>query len=360
MGITSKNSNLTKAKAAKNDEFYTQYSDIEAELSHYEVRHFADRVVYLPCDDWHFSQFVKYFENNFTRLQLKALVATGINFYGAGYYYKKTSEGIITGELQGNGDFRSDACRQLMKEADIIVTNPPFSLFREFVAQIMEFRKKFLIIGNQNIFSYKEVFEYIRDNKLWLGNLNIGSSMLFHVTSDFEQEIRDTKKKGTGWRETPQGFRARVPAVWITNLDLRKRHEECRLTCIYTSEKYPKYYNFDAIEVSKLPEIPCDYFGIMGVPISFPNVYNPDQFEIIGLGISTLGLEAGVQPYKPEHKEYRRKVQGKGAADGDLYMLDEEGHPVVPYARILIKRKTIPVEAEFLQSFVDGVERRSC
>lgn len=327
-GITPKNSNLTKAKAAKNDEFYTQYSDIEAELSHYEVKHFADRVVYLPCDDWHFSQFVKYFENNFTRLQLKALVATGINFSGAGYYYKKTSEGVITGVLEGNGDFRSDACRQLMREADIIVTNPPFSLFREFVAQIMEFRKQFIVVSSQNAITYKEFFPLLKDNKAWMGTQG-GIKSMYYIVPDSYPIPEDARKacvRALG-EEYCKGKHITYLRTncWFTNINIKRKHEPMLLSAVYNAEKYPKYDNYDAIEVGSLKDIPCDYFGAMGVPITYFYTHCPDQFEIIGISGDLAGI---------------MYIDGKRCS-GRFYLGGKR-----MYDRIVIKRKTIPVEPE--------------
>jgi len=218
--------------------------------------------------------------------------------------------------LKGNGDFRSQECIELLKEADIVVTNPPFSLFREYIAQLMKYEKKFLIIGNQNALSYREIFLLIRQNLLWTG---------YNMVKCFMQP-RTTKLKKFG------------NICWFTNMDIVKRHEKIDLYKNYTQEEYPKYYNFDAINVDKITDIPCDYDGIMGVPITFLDKYSPEQFEIIGLGISNSGLECGVQPYKPEHKKYRKEVQKRGAVDGDLYMMIN-GEVTVPYARILIRRK---------------------
>lgn len=340
MGITSKNSNLTKAKAAKNDEFYTQYSDIEAELSHYEVKHFADRVVYLPCDDWHLSQFIKYFEDNFTRLQLKALVATGINFTGAGYYYKKTSEGVVTGVLEGNGDFRSDACRQLMREADIIVTNPPFSLFREFVAQIMEMRKQFIVWANMGADHYIEIFPHIQKGTIRHGTM-VNKACIF---------------------KTPDGSENKVGVSVLANIGGRKEPDPVLLTRVYREEDYNHYMNFDAIDVPKIADIPCDYFGVMGVPNTFLSQLNRDQFEIFGWGDGKLGASIGVKPLG-DWVRVLKEQGGTGHYSENMtclaYYDNKTGEAKRPYARLLIKRKTIPVEAEFLQSFVDGVERRS-
>lgn len=368
MGITSKNNNLTKAKVAKNDEFYTQYSDIEAELSHYEVKHFADRVVYLPCDDWHFSQFVKYFEDNFTRLQLKALVATGINFDGAGYYYKKTSEGVITGELHGNGDFRSDACRQLMREADIIVTNPPFSLFREFVAQIMEFRKKFLIIGNQNAINYREFFPLLKNNKVWLGYEPCKAKSFMIPDNMFDGSNKNQTRTEKGC------FQTLGNTCWFTNIEHSKHHEPMTLTSLYTPEKYPKYDNYDAIEVGSLKEIPYDYFEAMGVPITFLSSYCPDQFEIL------YSTQTDCHPDEVVLRKYGDYIghnadgslngrKGNTCGNNPMLLKNDGAHAYYEkngrcvqscYSRLVIKRKTLHVEPEFLQSFVDGVERGSC
>ncbi len=241
--------------------------------------------------------------------------------------------GII--ELQGDGDFRSAESIELLKQADIVVTNPPFSLFREYLDQLMEYDKKFIILGNMNAITYRDVFKYIKDDRLWLGPSITSGDREFQVPEDYEM-------KASGQRIDESGKKfIRVKGVrWFTNLDHSKRHEELDLFKEYTPEEYPKYYNFNAINIDKTKEIPCDYAGAMGVPITFLDKYNPDQFEILGLGISNSGIEAGVKPYEPEHKKYRKEVQKRGAVDGDLYFV-KNGVVEVPYARILIKNKKL-------------------
>ena len=241
--------------------------------------------------------------------------------------------GII--ELEGDGDFRSAESIELLKQADIVVTNPPFSLFREYLDQLMEYDKKFIILGNMNAITYRDVFKYIKDDRLWLGPSITSGDREFQVPEDYEM-------KASGQRIDESGKKfIRVKGVrWFTNLDHSKRHEELDLFKEYTPEEYPKYYNFNAINIDKTKEIPCDYAGAMGVPITFLDKYNPDQFEILGLGISNSGIEAGVKPYEPEHKKYRKEVQKRGAVDGDLYFIKNDGVEV-PYARILIRNKKL-------------------
>ena len=319
-----KNENLHKAKVAKNDEFYTRLQDIENELRHYR-NHFKGKVVYCNCDDARESNFFKYFSLNFEFLGLKKLIATGYkeNGKGVALVYEGDKNGnrnvddeeINVTELNGNGDFRSEECIEFLKEADIVVTNPPFSLFREYVAQLMQYGKKFLIIGNMNAITYKEIFPYIKNNELWLGITSV---------KDFIQPNGEMKKFGN--------------ICWLTNLEHSKRNEELILYKHYNPTEYPKYENYDAIEVSKVAEIPMNYEGAMAVPISFLDKYCPNQFKIVGLGIANLGLACGVQPYKPEHREYRKNIQKRGVVDGDLYMV-ENGMVKVPYARILIRRR---------------------
>ena len=344
--------NIDKAKEAKKDEFYTQLDDINNELKHYR-EHFRGKTVLCNCDDPRISNFFTYFAYNFEFLGLKKLITTCYKNQNMDLFSQNQSEqavyliyegdkngnhtpdaneiGVIP--LKGDGDFRSKECIELLKEADIVVTNPPFSLFREYVAQLMEYGKEFLIIGNQNALSYKEIFPLIRDNKMWLGASIHSGDRKFWVPEDYE-----LKAAGCGIDATGRKF-IRVKGVrWFTNLDYKERHEDLILYKNYTPDLYPKYENYDAINVNKTEDIPCDYEGIMGVPITFMDKYNPDQFEIIGLGIANLGLSIGVQPYKPEHKKYRKEIQKRGAVDGDLYMMNGD-EVVVPYARILIRRK---------------------
>ena len=319
--MASANANLHKAKDAKNDEFYTQLTDVAKELMHYK-EHFKDKIVLCNCDDPTWSAFWKYFHLNFAELGLKKLISTHYDKEEATYKMEYTGgddndiEVGVKTPLEGNGDFRNKECLDLLDECDIVVTNEPFSLFREYVAILMEHKKKFLIIGNKNAITYKEFFPLLKDNEVWLGCTNV---------KEFLQPDGSIKKFGN--------------IGWFTNLDVAKRHEKLILWKKYTPEEYPTYNNYDAINVDKVSEIPCDYDGVMGVPITFLDKYNPEQFEIIGLGIANLGLECGVRPYKPHHKKYRKEVQHKGQVDGDLYMVDDNDHPVVPYARILIRKK---------------------
>jgi len=346
----SQHSLLKDAKTNKKDEFYTQLSDIEKELRHYKD-HFKDKVVLCNCDDPFISNFFKYFALNFEKLGLKKLITTCYKNKDMNLFSKNDSEQAIyleyTGDkngdnvpspeeigikhLQGDGDFRSAECIELLKEADIVVTNPPFSLFREYVAQLIEHGKKFVIVGHQNAISYKGIFPLIRDNKIWLGFGFTGGAGHFINTQYENYATASDKKEGM----------IRVSGVhWFTNLDINKRHQDLILYKKYTPDEYPKYENFDAINVDITKDIPIDYKGTMGVPITFMDKYNPDQFEIIGLGIANLGLEIGIQSYKPEHKKFRKEVQKRGAVDGDLYFV-KNGEVEVPYSRILIKNKKL-------------------
>lgn len=341
------NKNLNKAKEAKKDEFYTQLEDINNEVRHYR-EHFRGKTVLCNCDDPRVSNFFTYFAYNFEFLGLKKLITTCYKNQDADLFSTNKSEQAVylvyegdkNGDhiptadeigvhpLKGDGDFRSAECIELLKEADIVVTNPPFSLFREYVAQLIEYDKKFLIIGHQNAIKYKEIFPLIQQNKIWLGYGFKGGAG--HFISNYE----DTATAGNH----KEGM-IRVSGVhWFTNLETKKRHEDLILYKSYNPEYYPKYENYDAINVDKTEEIPYNYDGVMGVPITFMDKYNPDQFEIIGVGIAGLGLIAGIKPYKPEHKKYRKEVQKRGAVDGDLYMMNGE-EVVVPYSRILIKKK---------------------
>lgn len=328
------NKNLHTSKQKKNDEFYTKYNDIAEELKHYK-KHFNNKIVFCNCDDPEWSKFWQYFEAKFDDLNLKKLISTHYNKDGNPSYaliYEgrcdKEGNSITTKiPLIGDGDFKSPECINFLKECDIVVTNPPFSIAREeYIPLLMEYEKKFLIIGDDNWITYKSIFKLFKENKIWKGHNHVKS---------FIQPDGSEKKYGN--------------KTWFTNLDNDVRHIKLILLQDYCIEDYPKYVNYDAIDIGKFNDkgewkadvnsIPAFYDGVMGVPISFLDKYNPEQFEILGLGISTSGLEIGVSPYKPEHKKYRREVQGKGAADGDLYMLDKDGHPLVPYARILIRRK---------------------
>ena len=281
------NSNLRTAKKQKNDEFYTQLSDIEKELKHYKA-HFKGKTVYCNCDDARESNFFKYFFLNFKELGLKKLICTGYKEGGKGVLLTTEcgdadEDGIIgnnelnTTEMNGDGDFRSDECIELLKESDIVVTNPPFSLFREYVAQLEEYGKKYLIIGNGNAITYKEIFPLIKENKMWLGISITSGDRVFNVPDDYE-----LKAVGCGIDSNGKKF-IRVTGVrWFTNLPHSKRNEELILVEKYSADKYPKYDNYDAINVDKTKDIPMDYEGVMGVPITFLDKYCPEQFEIIG------------------------------------------------------------------------------
>lgn len=299
-----KNSNLHLAKTAKNDEFYTRLQDIERECCNYK-EHFKGKTVYCNCDDARESNFFKYFSLNFEFFGLKKLITTAYSAEGHGSLLvyegdkngnrKPDIEEITVTELDGDGDFRSPECVELLKEADIVVTNPPFSLFREYVAQLVEYGKEFLIIGNVNAITYKEIFPLIKENKLWLG--------MSPRSMDFI---------------LPDGTTSNVNACWFTNLTHEKRTTPIDLYKKYKPEEFPKYDNYDAIEVSKVKDIPEDYDGVMGVPITFLDKYNPEQFKIIGLDRYTCPKEV--------------LVGGRVAINGKP-----------TYARILIRHKNSPV-----------------
>ena len=271
---------MHRAKKAKNDEFYTQFSDIENELSHYK-EHFMGKVVYCNCNDARESNFFKYFSMNFEFLGLKKLISTGYKKDGRGVklVYDGENKDANIELLEGDGDFRSEECVELLKQADVVVTNPPFSLFREYVAQLVKYDKKFLIIGSMNAITYKDIFPLIKNNKIWIG-YNFNKTMEFQLDENHEKwnEIRDGKKYG------------KVPAItWFTNLNVKKHHKKLVLTEKYDQEKYQKYDNFNCIRIKRICDIPSDYDGFMGVPISFLGVYNPNQFEILdGLNTYTI------------------------------------------------------------------------
>ncbi len=284
------NKNLHKANVEKNDEFYTQSSDIEKELGHYK-EYFKDKIVFLNCDDPEESNFWRYFSLNFEYLGLKRLMSTHFGNGRPAYKLeivrdinkdgKINNLDTIKTPLKQNGDFRSPECIEILKEADIVVTNPPFSLFREYVAQLMEYNKKFIILGNQNAISYKEIFELIKKNKIWLGADNNGTKW-FKVPDDYDITTESRKKTENGKKFFSMGN-----IVWFTNFDIKKRHENIILYKKYNPEEYPKYDNYEAINVSKVSDIPVDYKGVMGVPVTFLDKYNPDQFEIVGQMVTT-------------------------------------------------------------------------
>ena len=305
-----KHSNLTDAKSAKSDEFYTQLTDVEKELRHYRP-HFAGKTVFCNCDDPTCSAFWMYFHLNFAELGLKKLLSTHYSATERTYkmeYMGGDDNNIEAGtktDLLQNGDFRSDECVALLKEADIVVTNPPFSLFREYVAQLMEYGKKFLIIGNINAVTYKEIFPLLKQNLMWLGASIHSGDRVFYVPDDYP-----LKASGCGIDENGRKW-IRVKGVrWFTNLDYAMRHEKLILWKQYTPEEYPKYDNYDAINVDKTSDIPVDYEGVIGVPITFFDKYNPAQFDIVA---------------------FRKGDDGK-----DL-VFTKDGKKVQPYFRVLVR-----------------------
>lgn len=292
------NNNLKKAKAGKNDEFYTELTDIEKELRHYKD-HFKGKTVFCNCDDPRISNFFHYFSYYFEYLGLKKLITTCYKNQNMDLFSTNASEkgisleynGVTNGDrtpkredievvyLNGDGDFRSKECIELLKQADIVVTNPPFSLFREYVAQLIEYDKKFLIIGNQNNFTYKEIFKLVKEDKLWAG-IDNGGTKWFKVPNHYEITTETRIKTENGQKYFSMGS-----VFWFTNLDNRKRHEDIILFKTYegNEKEYPTYDNYNAINVNKVADIPIDFKGLMGVPITFIDKYNPEQFEILGI-----------------------------------------------------------------------------
>ena len=368
------NTNLKQAKKNKNDEFYKQLCDIEEELRHYKD-FFKGKVVLCNCDDPRVSNFFNYFSYNFEYLGLKKLITTCYKNQDMDLFSQNKSEQAVyleyTGEkngglvptaeaigikqLQGDGDFRSDECVALLKQADIVVTNPPFSLFREYVAQRVEYNKKFIIIGNMNAITYKEIFKLIKENKMWSG-FNFNKSMIFktNYTNNVDSNRKYVQSKGYN----PDENYIATPAVcWFSNMEITKRHEKLDLYKKYTPEEYPKYDNYDAINVDKVSDIPIDYDGVMGVPITFLDKYNPDQFEIIGLLNSSDTELAGI-PATREYNDFKeirqdgtftkatgRKTKGNPVLAGKSlkgnYYINPNTKECVysTYARILIKKK---------------------
>ena len=359
---TAKGSNLAAARAAKEDEFYTQLADIERELSNYR-EHFAGKVVYCNCDDPRVSGFVHYFSYNFERLKLKKLIATCYKNQNMDLFSQNDSERAIkliySGDkngsgvpdpsefdvelLEGDGDFRSPESVELLKQADIVVTNPPFSLYREYVAQLIEHKKKFILVGPQNAISYKEIFPLLKDEKLWLGTRS--GAMKFRVPSEKTSEGLLEDSDGNKWQNFGN-------ICWFTNLDVARRHENLILYKKYSPADYPAYDNFDAIEVSKVADIPVDYPGVMGVQITFLSKHNPDQFEIIGITQSWFGIASKIYPRQTQVNRDGTRSQVTKLNDGaaikvssepkgsTYYIVDGEMY-TKEYARILIKRRVL-------------------
>ena len=371
------NTNLANAKTAKNDEFYTQYADIQKEINaylDYDPNVFRGKTVLLPCDDPEWSNFTKFFAQNFELLGLNKLISTSYAPESKKYkmpyqptlfetsqpYFdndKSKTHGKIfvlerdvTGDnriniddlqwqyLEGDGDFRSKEIRKLRDEADIIVTNPPFSLFREFVVWLMESGKQFVIVGTMNAVSYKEIFPLIKDNKMWMGNGFQNGNAYFRIDTlrnEYAEGVFDESTNLVKFRN----------CCWYTNIDHGRRHQPLKLMTMAENFKHSKhkeirgrkdyvhYENYDAIDVPFTDAIPSDYNGAMGVPITFLDKYCPEQFEIIGHPHGDYGLELGLKPYPRELKELN-----KGLRDGDLYYM-KDGKPELPYRRILIQKK---------------------
>ena len=274
--MAQKNTNLHNAKTAKNDEFYTQLSDIEKEMAHYKD-FFKGKIVYCNCDDARESNFFKFFSNNFESLGLKKLITTGYKAEGKGVklVYEGDKNGdfmvddaeVVMTELEGNGDFRSEECIELLKECDVVVTNPPFSLFRKYVSHLMKYGKKFLIIGNMNAITYKEIFPYIKNNELWLGCKGLGTDFFFNVPNDYKEELMATKTQGGGWRIIDGEVVGRVAnACWFTNINHTKRNAPLDLYRKYSSEDYPKYDNYLGFNVDKVADIPVNDFIDTEIP----------------------------------------------------------------------------------------------
>jgi hypothetical protein len=367
MAKKGQNRNLHKAKKAKKDEFYTQLSDIEKELKHY-INQFKDKVVFCNCDDPRVSNFFHYFSYNFEKLGLKKLITTCYKNQDMNLFSQHNTEKAIYIEYEGDknenkvpdpeeigiqhlksdGDFRSKECIELMKQADIVVTNPPFSLFREYVAQLVEYDKKFLIIGNVNAITYKEIFKLIKEEKLWLGASIHSGDREFGVPDDYPLEA-------AGYRIDSEGNKfIRVKGVrWFTNLDYQERHEDFILFKKYNHEEYSTYDNYDAINVNKTKEIPKNYNDVMGVPITFLDKHNPDQFEIVGITKTWFGAATKTYPPQIQVNANGRRSNVTKLNDGATLKLDfpphnrtyymvESDYYVQLYARILVRRKGVP------------------
>jgi len=348
------NKSLTKANKSKNDEFYTNLNDIEKELGHYK-EHFKDKIIFCNCDDPEESNFWKYFSLNFDSLGLKKLISTHFENDKPAYKLEisKTNKKEIKTPLKQNGDFRSPECIEILKEADIVVTNPPFSLLREYVAQLIEYNKKFIIIGNINALSYKEIFKLIKENKIWLGYSIHSGDREFKVPDDYPLNA-------SGYRVDDNGVKyIRVKGVrWFTNLDYKERHQDFLLYKTYkgNEDEYPKYENYDAINVNITKEIPMDYKGNIGVPITFMDKYNPEQFKIVALGIvGSVDFTSNRKMEILDKKTAKPTGRFTYNAKGTLYRLYNPKTDKSPafqdfengelytsiYARIIIKNKKI-------------------
>lgn len=349
--MANNNVGLGNAKVNKKDEFYTQLQDIANEMRHY-TSYFKGKTILCNCDDPRVSNFFQYFALKFESLGLKKLITTCYKNQQPDLFSEHKSERAIylvyEGDKNGNkvpdpeeigihyfrgdGDFRSKECIELLKEADIVVTNPPFSLFREYIAQLIQYDKKFIIIGHQNAMKYKEIFPLFQDNKMWLGYGFKGGAT--HFISRYEDNAVGGEHK--------EGMIRVSGVVWFTNLPVTKREEKLIMTEKYTPEKYPKYGNYDAIDVERTNDIPCDYYELMGVPITFFNQYNPTQFEIIGNTCDTTWCRNNGVGRMGEEVIAKLRRQGNKAhvtANMNSLYLIKNGKVSLPYARIIIKRK---------------------
>ena len=326
-----KSDNLRKAKEEKNDEFYTQLSDIVAEIAQHPdyVKHFKDKTVLCNCDDPEWSAFVEFFRLFFNKLGIKKMISTHYTKDGSPSYKLEWSGEKMNGDtinmiktpLKGDGDFRSDECIELLKEADIVVTNPPFSKAREYMATLMKYHKQLIVIGDLNWITYKEIFPWLKDNEIWLG---------YGHVKEFRQPDGTIKKFGN--------------KLWFTNLDINKIHEPLPLTKLYNGNEshYPKYDNYDAIEVSRVTDIPKDYNGTMGVPITFFDSFDPDQFEIIGMDLNEMVESLGIKEIGQEWIDKYRQQGGKSHLSPHMHSLvytDTNGKAMSIYRRVLIKKK---------------------
>lgn len=375
---------LSKAKDAKKDEFYTQLTDIEKEMRYYR-KHFRDKTILCNCDDPFESNFFKYFVLNFNRLGLKKLIATcytgspianqqlslfdvikdtnentnkpykaivtkvydktgdgGVDMFDVAELFKSGENQL--NELEGDGDYSSPECLELLREADIVVTNPPFSKFKEYVATLMEYGKKFIIIGNLNAVTYKEIFPLLKDNKAWIGPSIHSGDRKFYVPDDYPLNAA-----GCGIDDEGRRF-IRVKGVrWYTNLDIKQRHETLILANRFNPDCYPVYETFDAIDVSSVSDIPCDYDGIMGVPKNFIDVYNPEQFEILGYEREDENIKVGIATMPEEFLANYRKQGGTGHYTKGMRMLcyyDSDGKAKIPFSRILVRNRCPEVRKE--------------
>ena len=319
-----KNMNLLSAKVGKNDEFYTQYKDVERELLHYK-HHYRNKTVYCNCDDPSRSAFWKYFHLNFAELGLKKLISTHYDREEATYKMEYTGgndndiEVGVKTPLEGNGGFRNQECLDLLNECDIVVTNPPFSLFSQLITTLLSYDKKFLVIGNKNAIGYKDFFPLLQKDTVWLGYNNI---------KNFDRPDGTVQNFGN--------------IGWFTNLEIDKQNEFLELTRKYDAAEMPTYKNYGAININRVKDIPKDYFGIMGVPISFLDKYNPTQFEIVGMDRNSQVEKLGIDKIGGEMLQRYFEQGGKGHYTENMHSLvylDHEGKVVFPYRRLLIRRK---------------------